>query len=378
MFTVLALGFGLGCGRADEPKKDDAAKAATAKLDELKKKMEGEMNALQAEFTKLDKKDEAGKEKIFAKAKTLSAGFAEQALVIAKAAINDDTGLEALQMAIGMGDEKTVTAAGELAAASLTDEKKLNNVIGILGMVDDGAKGLEAIAAKVSKKELKAFALFSGLNAEIKANDKCEPGKTVNVKERVAKADALLVKLDAMIKEYGDVEIPSNRGGNVKISKAADGTKFALQHLGIGRPAPEVECEIVDMKDKDAKNAKNGKLSDFKGKVVVLDIWATWCGPCVGMIPHERELVAARKDKPFAFISVSADDTRKELVEFLEKTEMPWTQWWDGAKKVQEAYKVEFFPTIYVIDANGIIRYKHVRGKEMDEAVDALLKEMGK
>ena len=63
----------------------------------------------------------------------------------------------------------------------------------------------------------------------------------------------------------------------------------------------------------------------------MLDIWATWCGPCKAMIPHEREMVERLKDKPFALVSISADEKKKTLTDFLAKDTMPWTHWWNGS-----------------------------------------------
>jgi len=129
----------------------------------------------------------------------------------------------------------------------------------------------------------------------------------------------------------------------------------------------------VISKDIDGKTVK---LSELKGKVVVLDIWATWCPPCRAMIPHERELVKRLKDKPFALISISGDEKKETLKNFLAENPMPWTHWWNGQTGgILEAWDVQSFPTIYVLDAKGVIRYKDVRGEKMDEAVDALLKE---
>jgi thiol-disulfide isomerase/thioredoxin len=145
--------------------------------------------------------------------------------------------------------------------------------------------------------------------------------------------------------------------------------KFKMKDLFVGATLPDLKSEDLD--------GKAVKLSDYKGKVVVLDIWATWCPPCRAMIPHERELVERLKGKPFALISVSFDDKKETLTKFLEKEPMPWSHWFNGRKgEIGEQLNVRFFPTIFVLDGKGVIRYKGVRGKAMDKAVDALLAEM--
>jgi thiol-disulfide isomerase/thioredoxin len=139
--------------------------------------------------------------------------------------------------------------------------------------------------------------------------------------------------------------------------------------LSIGKAAPEVISQDLD--------GKQTRLSALRGKVVVLDIWATWCGPCCAMIPHEREMVKRLQGKPFALVSISVDDDKEKVVRFLKKTPMPWSHWWNGPSRgMVNDWDVTGYPTIYVLDHKGVIRYTNLRDKELEAAVTRLLREM--
>jgi hypothetical protein len=99
------------------------------------------------------------------------------------------------------------------------------------------------------------------------------------------------------------------------------------------------------------------------------------------MYPHERSLVERMKDKPFALIGVNSDVDKEKLKVAMEKEKITWRSFWCGKEgtggPIPTAWNVKGWPTIYIIDAKGVIRGKNVRGKEMDEVVEDLLKEMG-
>jgi len=126
-------------------------------------------------------------------------------------------------------------------------------------------------------------------------------------------------------------------------------------------------------------NGKPVNLSDFKGKVVILDFWATWCPPCVMEIPHFIELHEQYKDRGFAMVGISLDRQGVGVVEsFVQKYRVNYPILMaDG--QVDKAYGgITGIPTTFVIDAAGNIRQKYVgyRDKAVFEAdIKALLAE---
>ncbi len=97
------------------------------------------------------------------------------------------------------------------------------------------------------------------------------------------------------------------------------------------------------------------------------------------MYEHERSLVKRLADKPFALLGINSDKDKDELKKAMEKEHITWRSWWNGPEgtrgPLSKKWNVHGWPTIYVLDHKGVIRYKNVRGEKMDEAVDKLMKE---
>lgn len=98
------------------------------------------------------------------------------------------------------------------------------------------------------------------------------------------------------------------------------------------------------------------------------------------MYPHERSLVERLKGKPFALIGVNSDPDKVPLKKRMVKEKITWRSFWNGPKgtdgPISRAWNVRGWPTIYVLDHRGVIRFKGVRGAQMDNAVALLLKEL--
>ena len=98
------------------------------------------------------------------------------------------------------------------------------------------------------------------------------------------------------------------------------------------------------------------------------------------MYPHERSLVKRLEGKPFALLGINSDP-KERLRQAMKRENITWRSWWDGGNTrgpIAKAWNIKGWPTIYVLDHKGVIRYREVRGKNMDEAVDRLLKEIEK
>lgn len=98
------------------------------------------------------------------------------------------------------------------------------------------------------------------------------------------------------------------------------------------------------------------------------------------MYPHERSLVKRMQGLPFALIGVNSDKDREKTKKVLKEKNLTWRSFWNGggtSGPISTRWNVRTWPTIYVLDAKGVVRYRDVRGEAMDEAVEALLKEMG-
>ena len=97
------------------------------------------------------------------------------------------------------------------------------------------------------------------------------------------------------------------------------------------------------------------------------------------MYPHERSLVKEHKDAPFVLLGISVDSSREILEEVIEREELTWPIIYEGRGPERpnvEAYGVEYIPAIYLVDHEGILRYKHVRGEELDQAIRTLLEQV--
>ncbi len=293
--------------------------------------------------------------------------YAKKAIALSKTIKPSDQGsFDSLVFAMSMvsrGNNKEIMKqAVDMIVKDHSKNLKMASVLGFIATSPDGAAILEKIATKTDDRNIAGLAWYAVTeNLQNEAGD-VGPKQAEELNKRTE------MIYEKLAKGYADVPMANGRSTIGSTIKAA---LFELQNLSVGKVAPEVLCLNID-------GDKEDKLSNYKGKVVVLDIWATWCGPCKAMIPHEREMNEKLKGKPFAFISISGDETKETLTSFLEKEKMPWVHWFADRKGILKDWNIRFYPTMYILDHKGVIRAKGLRGEELEKKVNELVVEAEK
>jgi peroxiredoxin len=138
----------------------------------------------------------------------------------------------------------------------------------------------------------------------------------------------------------------------------------------VGQIAPEIDLPTPE--------GKNVKLSSFRGKYVLVDFWASWCGPCRKENPNVVKLYEKYKGEKFEILGVSLDKKKEDWIKAIQKDQLTWVHvsdlkfWYSQAA---EDYEVESIPATFLIDPNGVIIAKNLRGSSLEKQIGKLLGE---
>lgn len=364
--SMLALSVGLYATY------DKFVKGAAAPEDQAEK-LKVQKKKFREEFEELEKRIEkattqAEKRGIIAEARELSTLTAEKIRKIAEADPKSEAAFEVATFTMSQLVRYGASGPDVDKILGIVTEHHLNNpkvkdlLLTAGGAGPAGEKFLQTAGEKSPSKEVRGISLYLlGMSYSEQADEANE------------KAAAALTAKAIDFLSRAAKEAPDTKLGDETIAKAVEGEIKSLKTLSVGNPAPELlGTELRDQKKQ--------SLAGFKGNVVLIDVWATWCGPCRAMIPHEREMVKKFEGKPFKLVSVSVDEKKETLSKFLEKEPMPWIHWWDEGEEnpVVKTLKVRGYPTLFLIDAKGVIRRKWTGSPEpevLDKAVEDLVKE---
>jgi peroxiredoxin len=173
-----------------------------------------------------------------------------------------------------------------------------------------------------------------------------------------AKAEVLMAQLQ---RDYPD----SAPAQQMKQEQAADKVRSGLTE----------GAKFPDFSEKDL-DGKPLSVSGYKGKVVLVDFWATWCPPCRAELPNVIKTYETHHKDGFEIIGISLDQDKQKLTSFLKDKNMTWAQYFDGRgwqNKLAQKYGVQSIPATYLLDRQGIIIGKDLRGEELEQAVSKAL-----
>jgi thiol-disulfide isomerase/thioredoxin len=141
------------------------------------------------------------------------------------------------------------------------------------------------------------------------------------------------------------------------------------QHAALeGKPMPALD--LTEWMNGEVKPA------DMKGKVVVVDFYATWCGPCLAAVPHNNELLTQYKDKGLVLVGVCTSSRGQEKMAAVAKDKgMQYPIARDANLKSQKAWQVHYYPTYAVVDRKGIVRAIGLQPGHVEAVVKKLLAE---
>jgi len=307
------------------------------------------------------------REEAQAQVKTYFGTLQSAAEAFAKAYPKDERSWNARMIALRAGMQMRRFGGGNSAEA---DQQKLNEII----QSPDAPAPIKGEAAFMS-----IMILGSGLNKDKPDGFAAFHKATADFFEKYP--DHPLANQLKTIEMQVLEEDPTPEGAEL-LKKLAAGSDARLAESA--KAVLEKQQKMADLKSKpvDLKfTAADGQpidLVNLRGKVVLVDFWASWCGPCMGEMPNVVSTYGKLHEKGFEILGISLDQDKDAMEGALKKQGMTWAQYFDGGgwdNKISKSFGIRSIPAAWLIDKKGMLREQGLRGEALGTAVERLLAE---
>ena len=183
----------------------------------------------------------------------------------------------------------------------------------------------------------------------------------IQIFENPEKGMALITQLK---KDFPETSPASKADDMLASLKQQASAKKIQRGMAVGAKFPDFQEQDLD--------GKPLSVANYKGKVVLVDFWATWCGPCVAELPNVLQTYEKYHSKGFEIVGISLDSDKARLTNFLAQRKMTWRQYFDGKgwqNKLAGKYGVNSIPATYLLDGEGTIIAKDLRGEALETEV---------
>jgi thiol-disulfide isomerase/thioredoxin len=187
----------------------------------------------------------------------------------------------------------------------------------------------------------------------------------------ITTAQKLQMIKEATTPEFDKLIEELKNSKNPKIVEAAERMLNEFFRNPVGKEFPQFPKGVKTTDGKDLT------LERFKGKVLLVDFWATWCPPCRAEVPNLVKAYEEYNKKGFEIIGISFDESREKFDEYIKENKMPWPQYFDGKgwqNEVGPTYGIQSIPTMYLLDKDGKVITTDLRGGKLEEALAENLK----
>jgi peroxiredoxin len=253
----------------------------------------------------------------------------------------------------------------------------------LAGQTADASAELKDLVTKVNTKLKEGKRTEADLTPELKQFDKIlaeHKGEKTDAVARVLFMKAMLYQqvFDEPDKAATLVQQLKTDFPDTTVGKSAD---HVLAMIKEQQAAKAIQAKLVkgarfpDFNEPDVEG-KPLSIAQYKGKVVLVDFWATWCPPCRAELPNVLETYKKHHAAGFEIVGISLDQQKAKLTSFTKQEGMAWRQYCDEKgwqNKLAEKYGVRSIPATFLLDPEGKIIGKDLRGPALEEAVSAAL-----